>query len=90
MKLRTDFKQHLRYYTTTTPILGRFPEKEPYKAVWCKNRISGWCRALLLNLANKLLGTHLGDDTLIVGTSGRYEFKNIIKLGEQRSAELKK
>ena len=32
-------------------------------------------RALLLNLANKLLGTHLGDDTLIVGTSGRYEFK---------------
>ena len=24
------------YYTTTTPILGRFPEKEPYKAVWCK------------------------------------------------------
>lgn len=41
MKLRTDFKQHLRYYTTTTPILGRFPEKEPYKAVWCKNRIGG-------------------------------------------------
>ena len=38
-----DFKRHLRYYTTTTPILGRFPEKEPYKAVWCKNRISGWC-----------------------------------------------
>ena len=31
---------------------------------------------MLLNLANKLLGTHLGDDTLIVGTSGRYEFKN--------------
>ena len=35
-----------------------------------------YARALLLNLANKLLGTHLGDDTLIVGTSGRYEFKN--------------
>lgn len=34
-----------------------------------------YARALLLNLANKLLGTHLGDDTLIVGTSGRYEFK---------------
>ena len=33
-------------------------------------------RAALLNLANKLLGTDLGDDTLIVGTSGRYEFKN--------------
>ena len=33
-------------------------------------------RAALLNLANKLLGTSLGDDTLIIGTSGRYEFKN--------------
>ena len=30
----------------------------------------------LLNLANKLLGVNLGDDTLILGTSGRYEFKN--------------
>ena len=33
-------------------------------------------RQILLNLANKLLGTSLGDDTLIIGTSGRYEFKN--------------
>jgi len=33
-------------------------------------------RASMLNLANKLLGTQLGDDTLILGTSGRYEFKN--------------
>lgn len=33
-------------------------------------------RAALLNLANKLLGTTLNDDTLIIGTSGRYEFKN--------------
>ena len=33
-------------------------------------------RAALLNLANKLLGTNLGDDTLIIATSGRYEFKN--------------
>lgn len=33
-------------------------------------------RAALLNLANKLLGTNLGDDTLIIGTGGRYEFKN--------------
>lgn len=33
-------------------------------------------RTALLNLANKLLGTNLGDETLIVGTSGRYEFKN--------------
>ena len=33
-------------------------------------------RATMLNLANKLLGVDLPDDTLIVGTSGRYEFKN--------------
>lgn len=33
-------------------------------------------RKILLNLANKLLGIKLGEDTLIVGTSGRYEFKN--------------
>ena len=33
-------------------------------------------RSLMLNVANKMLGTNLGDDTLIVGTSGRYEFKN--------------
>ena len=33
-------------------------------------------RQAMLNLANKLLGTKLTDETLIVGTSGRYEFKN--------------
>lgn len=33
-------------------------------------------RSLLLTVANKLLGTDMGNDTLIVGTSGRYEFKN--------------
>lgn len=33
-------------------------------------------RALMLNVANKLLGTNLDNDTLIIGTSGRYEFKN--------------
>lgn len=33
-------------------------------------------RAAMLNLANKLLGTNMTDDTLILGTSGRYEFKN--------------
>ena len=33
-------------------------------------------RSLLLKVANNLLGTKLGDDTLIIGTSGRYEFKN--------------
>ena len=33
-------------------------------------------RALMLKVANALLGDNLDDDTLIVGTSGRYEFKN--------------
>ncbi len=33
-------------------------------------------RALMLRVANCLLGENLGDDTLIIGTSGRYEFKN--------------
>lgn len=33
-------------------------------------------RARLLDVANALLGTDLKDDTLIVSTSGRYEFRN--------------
>ncbi|KAA6341189.1 Glycogen synthase [termite gut metagenome] len=33
-------------------------------------------RKLMLNVANKLFGTDWSDDTLIIGTSGRYEFKN--------------
>ncbi len=33
-------------------------------------------RSAMLNVANKLLGTDWGNDTLIIGTSGRYEFKN--------------
>ncbi|KAA6311331.1 hypothetical protein EZS27_037520, partial [termite gut metagenome] len=33
-------------------------------------------RTVMLNVANKLFGTDWDDDTLIVGTSGRYEFKN--------------
>ncbi len=33
-------------------------------------------RKTLLRVANTLLGTQMGDDTLIVATSGRYEFKN--------------
>ena len=33
-------------------------------------------RAKLLEVAQKVLGTTLADDTLIVGTSGRYELKN--------------
>lgn len=33
-------------------------------------------RKVMLNVANKLMGTELNDDTLIVCTSGRYEFKN--------------
>lgn len=33
-------------------------------------------RKALINLANKLLGVTFSDDVLIIGTSGRYEFKN--------------
>ena len=33
-------------------------------------------RKKILEVANALLGTDLGDDTLIVSTSGRYEFRN--------------
>ena len=33
-------------------------------------------RQRTLEVANALLGTNLGDDTLIVSTSGRYEFRN--------------
>lgn len=33
-------------------------------------------RKRLLDVANALMGTDLGDDTLIVSTSGRYEFRN--------------
>ena len=33
-------------------------------------------RSAMLKVANTLLGTELTDDVLIVGTSGRYEFKN--------------
>ena len=33
-------------------------------------------RQRLLSVANALLGEQLGDDTLIVSTSGRYEFRN--------------
>lgn len=33
-------------------------------------------RKTLLNVANTLMGTELGDDTIIVSTGGRYEYKN--------------
>ena len=33
-------------------------------------------RSTMLNVANALMGTNLADDTLIVATSGRYEYKN--------------
>lgn len=33
-------------------------------------------RRKLLDVANQLMGTNLGDDTLIVSTGGRYEYKN--------------
>ena len=33
-------------------------------------------RTTLLNVANKLMGTDIGDEALIVATGGRYEYKN--------------
>lgn len=33
-------------------------------------------RKAILNVANSLIGNQLDDDTLIIGTSGRYEFQN--------------
>lgn len=35
-----------------------------------------WARKRLLDVANVLLGTDLGDETLLISTSGRYEFRN--------------
>lgn len=46
----------------------------PKGAVYTSKRKKA--RKILLNVANVLLGTQMGDDTLIIATSGRYEFKN--------------
>lgn len=46
----------------------------PSSATFTRKRKAA--RARLLAVANALLGEKLGDDTLIVSTSGRYEFRN--------------
>ncbi len=46
----------------------------PSKATFAKKRKAA--RAKLLQVANALLGETLDEDTLIVSTSGRYEFRN--------------
>ena len=46
----------------------------PKTAVFTRKRRTA--RRRLLDVANALLGETLGDDTLIVSTSGRYEFRN--------------
>ncbi len=46
----------------------------PKGAVFTKKRKEA--RKRLLDVANALMGTNLDDDTLIVSTSGRYEFRN--------------
>lgn len=46
----------------------------PKTAAFTKKRKEA--RQRLLDVANALMGTDLGDDTLIVSTSGRYEFRN--------------
>ena len=46
----------------------------PKGAVFTRKRKAA--RRRLLSIANSLMGTDLDDDTLIVSTSGRYEFRN--------------
>ena len=46
----------------------------PKASVFTRKRRAA--RRRLLQVANALLGEQLGDDTLIVSTSGRYEFRN--------------
>jgi glycosyltransferase involved in cell wall biosynthesis len=46
----------------------------PKAAVFTRKRRAA--RRRLLDVANALLGEELGDDTLIISTSGRYEFRN--------------
>lgn len=46
----------------------------PKGATFTKKRRAA--RRRLLDVANALIGTQLNDDTLIVSTSGRYEFRN--------------
>lgn len=46
----------------------------PKAAAFTKKRKEA--RKRLLDVANALLGTDLGDDTLLIATSGRYEFRN--------------
>lgn len=46
----------------------------PKGAIFTKKRAAA--RKKALQVANALLGTQLDDDTLIVSTSGRYEFRN--------------
>ena len=46
----------------------------PKGATFTKKRRAA--RRRLLDVANALMGTQLNDDTLIVSTSGRYEFRN--------------
>ncbi len=46
----------------------------PKTSAFAKKRKAA--RKRLLDVANALLGESLGDDTLIVSTSGRYEFRN--------------
>jgi glycogen synthase len=46
----------------------------PKGVLYAKKRKNA--RKLMLNVANKLFGSDWSDDTLLIGTSGRYEFKN--------------
>ena len=49
---------------------GFLPAPEKFDAVRCE------ARRTILNVTNKLFGTEWGDDTVILATGGRYEFRN--------------
>ena len=49
---------------------GFLPASDKFDAARCE------ARRTILNVANKLFGTEWGDETVIVATGGRYEFRN--------------
>ncbi|MCC8187995.1 MAG: glycogen/starch synthase [Bacteroides sp.] len=56
-------------------LMNGFEDDFVPKGITFNNKRKRAC-STMLHVANCLLGTDMGDDTLIIGTSGRYEFKN--------------
>jgi len=57
-------------------FLGRNPDYITPNGFRAKNKSNINARPLLIKIAETLLQTKLGDETILVATSGRYEFKN--------------